>query len=199
MDVRHFDGAAAFRGWLEANGGSAAEIWVGFYRKDSGRGGLSYPEAVDEALCFGWIDGIRRKIDGESYANRFTPRRKGSAWSRVNIARVGELEAAGRMAPAGLAAFAARTDGNSGVYSFEQREAGLSPEYEARLAEDAAARAFWERQPPSYRRIAGWWVMSAKREDTRERRLATLTNDCREGRRIALLRRPERGYSTIDE
>jgi uncharacterized protein YdeI (YjbR/CyaY-like superfamily) len=150
---------------------------------------LTYKAAVDEALCFGWIDGIRKKIDDVSYTNRFTPRRPRSNWSNINIARVGELTAEGRMHPAGLAAFEARTPERSGVYSFEQREPGLPPEFEAAFRADPAAWTYFEAQPAHYRRISAHWVMSAKRDETRQRRLKQLMADSAAGEWISMLRR----------
>jgi uncharacterized protein YdeI (YjbR/CyaY-like superfamily) len=184
-----FTGADDFRRWLEAHHASASELWVLFRRKGHPDPGMSYPEAVDEALCFGWIDGIRKKVDETSYTNRFTPRKRRSNWSRVNIARVGELENQGRMHPAGRAAFEARSEANSGVYSFEREAAALPPDFEHRFRGEPEAWAFFERQPPYYRRISAYWVMSARRDETRERRLARLIDDSREGLWIALLRR----------
>ena len=145
---------------------------------------------MDEALCVGWIDGVRRRIDDDSYSIRFTPRRAGSTWSLVNVRRVGELTAAGRMRDAGLAAFAARRDDRSGTYSFEQRaEPRLDETAEETFRADQAAWDFFSAQPPSYRRTAVWWVVSAKRPATRERRLVQLMADSRAGLRIAQLRR----------
>jgi uncharacterized protein YdeI (YjbR/CyaY-like superfamily) len=161
------------------------------YKKGSGRPSITWPEAVDEALCYGWIDGIRKSIDDTRYKNRFTPRRKGSNWSDVNIARVAALTKEGRMRPTGLAAFEARVPEKSGVYSFEQREAvTLGETFEHRFRQNAKAWAFFESQAPYYRRVATFWVMSAKQEATRERRLAALIDDSAAGRRIGPMRRP---------
>ncbi|MBL9203261.1 MAG: YdeI/OmpD-associated family protein [Opitutaceae bacterium] len=183
-----FGGAAAFRAWLDENHATASELWVGFHRKDSGRGGITYPEALDEALCFGWIDGVRKKIAPESYTNRFTPRRSGSIWSNVNLAHVARLTAGGRMHPAGLAAFAARTTARTGVYSFERK---LPPELPTELeGEFRAAQAAWKffgTQPPGYRRLALHYVVSAKRAATRLRRLQRLIADSAQGRRLGIL------------
>jgi uncharacterized protein YdeI (YjbR/CyaY-like superfamily) len=182
-----FAGPAEFRSWLERNHDRADEAWVGFHRRGTGRGGLTYPEAVDEALCFGWIDGIRRSLDETSYANRFTPRRPRSHWSRINVTRAGELIAAGRMAPAGIRAFEARDsrhpDGGDGPSD------ALDGPREATFRAAPAAWAFFEAQPPGYRRLAAGWVMAAKRDETRDRRLATLIADSAAGRRIAPLAR----------
>ena len=187
MKLKYFKSAAGFRQWLEANHASATELWVGFYKKDSGKGGLSYPEALDEALCFGWIDGIRKRVDELSFTQRFTPRKPRSNWSLINLRHVGRLKRAGRMRPAGLNAFAARKAARSGVNSFENRPRQLSPELERRFRSDEAAWEFFQKQPPGYRRIASFWVMSARQEETRERRLARLMTDSRQSRRLGLL------------
>ena len=152
---------------------------------------MTWPEAVDEALCFGWIDGIRKSIDETNYANRFTPRKTRSTWSAVNIRRVGELIAQGRMRPPGLEAFAARADESSGIYSYEQRDAvQLGDAYERQFRADHAAWHFFQAQAASYRKAAIWWVVSAKKEETRQRRLTALIDDSAAGRRIASLARP---------
>lgn len=189
-EVVFFATPAEFRAWLMEHHTSAKELWVGFYKKGSGRPSITWPEAVDEALCVGWIDGRRQSIDAESYRIRFTPRRPQSIWSTVNIARVAELTAQGRMQPAGLAAFAQRSEARSGVYSHEQQqEQTLSPVDEERFRANPAAWAFFEAQPPSYRHRALHWVFSAKQEATRQKRFATLIEDSANGQRIALLRR----------
>ena len=154
MDVRFFETPAEFRAWLEANHETATELWVGFHKKATGRPSITWPEAVDQALCFGWIDGIRKSVDENSYTNRFTPRRPTSNWSLVNVKRVGELTDAGLMAPAGLRAFALRDEARTGVYSSEQRPTELPPEYAARFQENPPAWAFFQAQPPGYRRTA---------------------------------------------
>ncbi len=183
-----FEGQADFRAWMEEHHATAGEVFVGFHRKASGRGGLAYREALDEALCFGWIDGVRHKHDEASYKQRFTPRRKGSKWSKVNLARFAELRDKGLVAPAGAAAFEAY-DGSPTGYSFEAEQVPLAPGYLARLQANEAAWAYWESRPPGYRRTATHWVMSAKQEATRERRLAALIADSEAGRAISLLRR----------
>jgi uncharacterized protein YdeI (YjbR/CyaY-like superfamily) len=182
--IEIFPSAAEFRDWLEANHQTAAEVWIGYYKKGVAKASVSYPASVDEALAFGWIDGITRRIDDEVYATRFTPRRKRSNWSAVNVTRVGELTAAGRMHPAGISAFEARTADRTGVYSYENRPADLPVEYRRRLEANGRALSWWQAQTPSYRRAATWWVVSAKREATRERRMATLITDCAAGRMI---------------
>jgi uncharacterized protein YdeI (YjbR/CyaY-like superfamily) len=190
MQPTFFETPDGFRRWLEAHHDSEPELWVGFHRKGSGRPSLTWPESVDEALCYGWIDGLRRSLDAQSYAIRFTPRRSGSTWSNVNVRRAEELIRDGRMRPAGLRAFEARDPERSGTYSFEQRAAAtLGPEAEARFRAEPEAWRYFEAQPPGYRRTAIWWVVSAKQEATRERRLRTLIEDSAAGRRIAPLRR----------
>lgn len=188
-EVRVFASADEFRNWLEANHDSARELWVGYYRKGAPKRSMTYLQAVEEALCFGWIDGITRRIDEEVHANRFTPRRKGSSWSAVNIAKVAELRAAGRMHPAGLKAFENRDRRRDGVYSYENAARQLPAAEEGRLRANPEAWAFWQSQPPSYRRNAAYWVLSAKREETRERRLETVIADSAAGRRIKPLAR----------
>lgn len=188
-DVTHFDSPAAFRAWLERHHAERDVLWVGFWKKATGRPSITWEESVAEALCFGWIDGLRKRIDDEAYTIRFTPRRPGSTWSRRNIEQYEELSATGLVAPAGEAAFARRTEGNSGVYSFEQDDPpGLSDEFLRRFQENEAAWADWQARPPGYRRTVTHWVMSAKRESTRERRLRTLIEDCAAGRKIKPMR-----------
>jgi uncharacterized protein YdeI (YjbR/CyaY-like superfamily) len=190
MQGTTFERPEDFRRWLERHHDSEPELWVGYFKKGSGRASMTWPESVDEALCFGWIDGIRKRIDDERYMIRFTPRRPGSIWSAVNIGRVGALEAEGRMRPEGRKAFEARREDRSGIYSYEQRdEAALPAAFEDRFRSDEAAWAWFDAQPRGYRQTTIRWVMTAKREDTRERRLATLIADSAAGRKIALLRR----------
>jgi uncharacterized protein YdeI (YjbR/CyaY-like superfamily) len=183
-DVTVFGRAEEFRDWLTANHGAATELWVGYYKKGVPKTSMSYKESVDLGLCFGWIDGLTRRIDDEVYAIRFTPRAKRSTWSAVNVARMGELIAAGLAHPAGIRAFEARTADNTGIYSYENRPADLPHEYLARLKANEAAWSWWQAQRPGYRRVATWWVVSAKQEATRDRRLATLIEDCTAGRMI---------------
>ena len=179
---------AEFRRWLERHHASETELLVGFYKKGSGRPSITWPESVDEALCFGWIDGVRRSLGDDAYTIRFTPRKPTSIWSAVNVRNVERLVAAGRMQPAGLAAFAARSPERTAVYSFDrQHPPQFDAEMEARFRKNRKAWAFWESQPPGYRKTATHWVTSARRAETRERRLATLVEDCAAGRRIALL------------
>ena len=190
MDPLSFASADEFRTWLEANHATARELWVGFRKKGSGLPSITYPEAVDQALCFGWIDGVRRGVDIQSYANRFTPRRSGSSWSAVNLKRAAELIAQGLMHPAGLRAYEARS--REGTPRAE-RPSALAPEHEAQLRANRAAWAFWEAQPPGYHRLAAFWIADAKQEQTRLKRLATLVEDCAAGRRVKPLRRPGEG------
>jgi uncharacterized protein YdeI (YjbR/CyaY-like superfamily) len=184
MKLRYFKSAAAFRAWLEVHHQTATELWVGFYKKASGRIGLSYDEAVEEALCFGWIDGIKKRVDNLSYTHRFTPRKPRSVWSRVNIARVARLNRAGRMMPAGLKAYAAREAKRSSIYSFKNASRTLSPGEEELFQAASAAWSFFQQQPPGYRRLVVWWISSAKKPETRARRLGQLIHDSHEGRRL---------------
>lgn len=182
-----FAKAADFRRWLKKNHDRVDELWVGFYKRASGRPTISYKEAVDEALCFGWIDGIRKSLDEESYVNRFTPRRRGSNWSLVNMNRVKELIGEGRMEPAGLRAYETRDPKKSGVYSFERQHAVFDEALENRFRAHRKAWNFFQAQPPGYRKLATFYVMSAKRTETRLRRLDTLITDSAAGRRLAML------------
>jgi len=185
-----FASAAEWRAWLEAHHATETEVWVGMWRKALGKG-MTWPEAVDEALCFGWIDGVAKRVDDERRMQRFTPRKATSNWSLVNVGKVEALRAAGKMQPAGEAAFARRRTDKTGVYSFEQRDqAAFTPEQLAQFEADPAAWAYWQARSPSYRRTATWWVVSAKREETRARRLATLIADSAAGVDIKPLRRP---------
>jgi uncharacterized protein YdeI (YjbR/CyaY-like superfamily) len=176
---------AAFRSWLEANHATRSELVVGFYKTSSGKPSITWPESVDEALCFGWIDGVRRSLGDEAYSIRFTPRKPTSIWSAINVAKIGALRKANKMRPAGEAAFAKRTDAKTGVYSFERSEAAqLSPAQAATLAANKKAHAWFTAQAPSYQRAATHWVISAKQEVTRDKRLAELTRCSAAGERI---------------
>jgi uncharacterized protein YdeI (YjbR/CyaY-like superfamily) len=188
VEVHFFETPEAWRAWLEEHHGTETEVEVGYRRRGSGMPSVTWSETVEEALCFGWIDGVRRGIDDTSYRIRFTPRKRRSTWSKVNIEKVAALTAAGRMRPAGLKAFEARTEDNSAIYSHERPQA-LSPEYEARLRADAAAWEWFAARSPSYRRRAAHWVASAKREATRERRLAQLIECSAAGRPVPPLSR----------
>ena len=161
---------------------------VGFHRKDTGLPSMTWTESVREALCFGWIDGIRKRVDDTRYTIRFTPRKPGSIWSAVNVKHVEELSAAGLMQPAGLRAFEARTSAKSGVYSFEQGVVELPPEFVATFKKQKKAWAWYEASAPSYCKAATWWVVSAKREETRQKRLATLIECSANGERLAHMR-----------
>lgn len=190
---KYFATPAAFRTWLETHHASSSELLVGFYKKRSGKPSITWPESVDEALCFGWIDGIRRTVDDERYTIRFTPRKARSTWSAVNIKRVADLEKLGRMQPAGRAAFERRAESRSQIYSYEQRsEAVLDDAAERAFRANARAWEFFNAQPPSYRRTAVYWVMTAKKEETRKSRLATLIDDSAHERRLKHLTRPEK-------
>jgi len=185
-----FKSCADFRAWLENNHPQCAELWVAFYKKSSGRPSITYPEALDEALCFGWIDGVRRSVDPDAYTIRFTPRKPRSQWSAVNIKRAEELAKVGRMRAAGLKAFAAAKD-QPRKYSYEQRhQAGFNREQERQFRANRQAWSFFQKQPPWYRRTATFWVVSAQKEETRQRRLATLIHDSAQGRPIKPLSRP---------
>ncbi|MEA2419792.1 MAG: hypothetical protein QOE60_1998 [Thermoleophilaceae bacterium] len=176
--------------WLEEHHETASELWVGFHKKGSGKPSVTWPEAVDQALRFGWIDGVRHGLDEESYTNRFTPRKPTSNWSAINVGKVEELKARGLMAPAGLRAYAARTPERTGVYSFERSApAKLPAELEQRLRANPAAAEWFESRPPGYRRTAAHWVISAKREETRMRRMQQLIDCSAEGRTVPPLTR----------
>jgi uncharacterized protein YdeI (YjbR/CyaY-like superfamily) len=191
MKPKFFATPAEFRSWLEKHHADTKELLVGYHKKGSGRPTITYLESVEEALCFGWIDGVQRSIDDVSYCIRFTPRRERSSWSAVNIQRVEQLKAAGRMHPSGLAAFDRRSKDRSGTYSYEQRDkARLEPAHERRFRANRKAWDFFTAQPAGYRTMAVWWVVSAKKEETRLRRLATLIEDSAHGRAVGPLRRP---------
>ena len=184
MKPRFFESAAAFRQWLEKNHDKVSELLVGFHKRGSGRPSITWPESVDQALCFGWIDGIRRRMDDESYTIRFTPRRPRSIWSAVNIRRVKELIKLGLMQPAGLRAFEKRSEEKSRIYSYEREHASLTPQYEKRFRANKKAWKFFNEQPAGYRRLTAYYVISAKQEETRARRLATLINASARGKRL---------------
>ena len=176
---------AGFRAWLEKHHETEKELLVGFYKKGSGKPSLTWPESVDEALCFGWIDGVRRSRDEESYTIRFTPRKPGSTWSAVNVARVEELTRLGRMRPAGLAAWEKRSEAKTGTYAYEQKEdAKLEKAEEKQLRANKEAWEFFQSQPPWYRRTVIWRIVSAKKEETRKKRLEKLIEESARGRRL---------------
>jgi len=186
-----FPTSADFRAWLEKNHKLEQEVIVGFYKKVSGKPSLTWPESVDAALSYGWIDGVRNSIDATSYAIRFTPRKPSSTWSAINLRRVAELTRQGLMRPGGIKAFEARRDDKSAIYSYEQRHnPRLSPDYEKQFQANRTAWEYFQARPPWYRRTATYYVISAKQEETRQRRLAELIRDSEAGRSIKALRRP---------
>jgi uncharacterized protein YdeI (YjbR/CyaY-like superfamily) len=187
-DVRFFATPEELRDWFDANHETADELWLGYYRKSTGQPSVDWSQAVDEALCVGWIDGVRRSVDDTSHVQRFTPRRKGSTWSAINVGKVAALTREGRMRPAGIAAFEARTAANTAIYSYERAAAAFTPDEEARLRADSAAWADWEARPPSYRRAVTHWVTSAKGAATRDRRLEALIADSAAGRKVGPMR-----------
>jgi uncharacterized protein YdeI (YjbR/CyaY-like superfamily) len=191
---RFFATPAAFRRWLERHHASAGELWVGFHKRGSGRASITWPESVAEALCFGWIDGVRKRLDEHSYVIRFTPRRPGSNWSAVNVAKMEELLRDGRVAPAGARAYAARSPAKTGIYAYEQRaSAALDAAAQERFRADPAAWEYFQSQAPGYRRIATWWVVSAKRPETRQRRLASLIEASARRRRVGVIPKDKPG------
>ena len=185
---------AKWRAWLARHHATAPELVVGFYKKGSGRPSITWPESVDEALCYGWIDGVRRSLGEGAYTIRFTPRRPGSTWSAVNTRRVAELKKLGKMAPAGLKAFAGRIQSKTAIYAYEQdrKTAQLPPKYLREFRKNAAAWTYYRTKPPWYQHVTAWWIVSAKKEATRLKRLTTLIADSAAGRSIAGLN-PTRG------
>ena len=192
MQIKFFKSSADFRKWLERHHATAQELWVGYYKKDSGKPSITWPESVDEALCFGWIDGLRKRVDATSYKIRFTPRRPRSIWSAVNIRRAEELIKAGRMQPAGLKAFEARTEDRSRVYSYEQKDEPLDEQYARQLRANKQAWKFFQAQPPGYRKMMTRWIVSAKKEETRQKRLAQLIAESAQGRAIPFMTRSKK-------
>jgi len=184
MKIKYFTSAHDFRSWLKKNHATAPELWVGYYKKSSTRQSITWSESVDEALCFGWIDGIRKSVDDLRYTIRFTPRRRGSIWSAVNIKRAQELSDKGLMKPSGMAAFDARKENRSGIYSYEQRTSTLDAPYEKKLRQNKAAWNFFYAQPPSYRKAIWWWIVSAKQEATRLKRLQKLIEQSAKKKRL---------------
>ncbi len=190
MKPTFFASPSKFRHWLEKHHDRTSELWVGFYKRQSGRPSITWPEAVDAALCFGWIDGVRKGIDDTRYTIRFTPRKPSSTWSAVNVKRANELATRGLMHPAGLRAFQARDQKRTGIYAYEQRKTATLDDASARrFRANEKAWAFFQAQAPWYRRAASWWVSSAKKEETRVKRLATLIDDSAHARTIAPLTR----------
>lgn len=192
MKVKHFKTPAEFRAWLAKHHAAEQELWVVYCKKATGKPSMTWQESVDEALCYGWIDGIRKGIDDETYTIRFSPRKARSIWSAINIRRAQELIEAGRMRAAGLKSFEARTENRSGIYSYEQRKEQLDETYAKRLKQDASAWKFYQAQPASYRRAANWWVVSAKQEATRLKRLEKLIQHCAQERRIPQFTRKQK-------
>ncbi len=181
-----FETPAAFRAWLQKHHTTATELWVGYYKKETGRPTITWQESVDEALCFGWIDGIRKSFDADSYMNRFTPRRSGSTWSAINARRATELIEEGRMRPAGAKAFAARDSAKTERQSSDRANPQLDPARERTFKANRRAWEFFQAQPPGYRRLALWWIVSAKREETRAQRFDRLLAESATGRRIPM-------------
>lgn len=187
MKPKFFTAQEQFRQWLEKNHANETELLVGFQKKGSGKKSVTYAEALDEALCFGWIDGVRRNLDETSYTIRFTPRKPRSIWSLVNVRHVERLQKEGRMQPAGTEAYARRDPKRTGIYAFENRPRELSPEYAKRFAKNKAAWEFFQAQPPGYKRVIAFWVMGAKKEETQIRRLEQLIESSAKGVRVGLL------------
>jgi uncharacterized protein YdeI (YjbR/CyaY-like superfamily) len=192
LKVKFLRSPSHFRKWLENNHANTKELWVGYYKKSSGKPSITWPESVDEALCFGWIDGIRKSLDDLSYTIRFTPRKASSTWSSVNIKRARELNAQGLMRPAGIAAFEKRKENRSGIYSYEQRSDKLVEPYASKLKQNKTAWNFFQAQTPSYRKAVSWWVVSAKKEETRLKRLAELIEHSSHKRKIPAFLQPKR-------
>jgi uncharacterized protein YdeI (YjbR/CyaY-like superfamily) len=190
MKPRFFTSQSAFRSWLKRHHSKTRELWVGFYRTESGRGGITYPEALDEALCFGWIDGLRKSVDDSSYAIRFTRRKPDSIWSAINTRRVEELINLGRMQKPGLTAFQTRDLKKSQQYSYERYNCRLEAAHEQQFKKNAKAWEFFRAQAPWYRRTTTWWVVSAKQEETRLKRLAILIRDSEKEKKIGPLDYP---------
>jgi uncharacterized protein YdeI (YjbR/CyaY-like superfamily) len=190
---RFFGSPSEFRGWLSQHHAKQSALWVGFQKKKSGTPGITYPQALDAALCFGWIDGVRKSIDQDTYTIRFSPRKPRSIWSAVNIKRVGELTRLGQMEPCGLNIFAQRLPENQDRYSYEKGERTLDDSSLAHFQTNESAWRFFQAQPPGYQRKATWWVMSVKKEETRLKRLAILIADSEQGRRIGPVTGKARG------
>jgi uncharacterized protein YdeI (YjbR/CyaY-like superfamily) len=182
--LHFFPTPAAFRRWLERNHARVRELWVGFHKKATGRPSLTWAESVDEALCFGWIDGVRKTVDEASYTIRFTPRKPGSFWSVVNTRRVAELTRTGRMTPAGRSAFERRDAKRTRRYSYERATARLTPAEQRLMKGRPGAWEFFRAQAPSYQRTMAWWLASARRDDTRRRRVEALIDACAAGKRL---------------
>jgi uncharacterized protein YdeI (YjbR/CyaY-like superfamily) len=186
MEPLFFENEIAFRDWLEANGENKTELLVGFYKLSTGKPSMTWSESVDQALCIGWIDGVRRSIDKESYCIRFTPRKPNSNWSAVNIKKVEELIVSGQMTPAGLKLFELRKESKSEVYSYENRTEAFAPNIETRFRQNEKAWEYFSNQAPSYRKTVIYWIMSAKQEATFEKRFTQLVSVCEDGKRLDL-------------
>jgi len=184
VSPKFFKTPAAFRKWLAVNHDKSTELWVGFYKKSTGKPSIDWPESVDEALCFGWIDGLRKSIDADSFKIRFTPRRPGSIWSAVNTRNVERLIKEERMHPAGLKAYEQRKEYRSGIYSYEQRSPELVEPYAGHLKRNRKAWDFLQAQPPYYRKMMNWYIVSAKTEETRQKRLQRLIESSARGKRL---------------
>ncbi len=184
MSPTFFQNTSEFRAWLEENHQTAIELWVGYYRVETGKPSMTWSESVDQALCFGWIDGIRKKVDDQSYTIRFTPRKPGSTWSRINIDKVEALSAQGLMHPAGIKAYSFKKENKSGIYSFENEIKDLPEEYAQIFKENKAAWEFYSVQPPSYRKVMTHWVLSAKQESTKLSRMNKLIGESGKKKRI---------------
>ncbi|HLJ74755.1 MAG TPA: YdeI/OmpD-associated family protein [Thermoanaerobaculia bacterium] len=184
MKPRFFATADAFRDWLKNNHDKVDELLVGFYKRGSGKRSITWPESVDQALCFGWIDGVRKRIDDESYSIRFTPRRRGSIWSAVNIRRVKQLIEDAAMHPAGLKAFETRDEERANIYSYERAAASFSADQEKRFRANKSAWKFFSEQPAGYRRLMAHYVTSVKKEETRQRRLKKVIDASAQGKRL---------------
>lgn len=186
MKPLFFENALAFRKWLETNGEKETELLVGYCKVSTGKLSMSWSESVDQALCFGWIDGVRRSIDKESYYIRFTPRKPNSNWSAVNIQKINELISSGQMTPTGLKLFELRKESKSEVYSYENRTEDFPPDIEERFRQNEKAWKFFTKQAPSYRKTIIYWIMSSKQEATFEKRFNLLTAGCESGKRLDL-------------
>ena len=187
MKPLFFKSQSEFRKWLEKHHAQEKELIVGFYKKNSGKASITYPEALDEALCFGWIDGVRKRLSDEAYVQRFSPRKSKSIWSNINVRHIERLKKLGRMAPAGVAAYALRDPKRTGIYSFENRPREFSPDLEKKFRSNKKAWQFFEQQPPSIKRVLIFWVMGGKQEETRQRRLAQLIESSAKGVRPGML------------
>jgi uncharacterized protein YdeI (YjbR/CyaY-like superfamily) len=186
---KFFRDSGQLREWLRSNHSSRSELWVGLHKKGSGRPSITWPQLVDQLLCFGWIDGVRKSVGEDSYTIRVTPRKPGSIWSAVNLKRAAELVELGLMEPAGRTVYDARDEAKTNRYSFERDQVSLGAEYEAEFRKNRKAWSFFSSQPPSYRKTVTWWIMSAKREETQRRRLEQLIRDSASGERVGLMRR----------